>query len=538
MALNLPVLPAPAGPAHAGPGASVGAAAGGAPAPALPQGFGDYVVDGALAAGGMGVLYRAHHRDNGQRVVIKTVVADKEAILSGIRSEIRALARLVHPGVARIVDEGVQAGHPWYAMELVEGQTLARFRDQLWEGLSAADLTTDVGTPPPLLTSTTGVPYADRPAFGPRPEAAAGHLLDVLLIVQRLCAPLAYVHGRGIVHRDLKPENVLLRPDSTPVLIDFGVASRFPAALAREILEPTSAIAGTAAYMAPEQFRRGTVDARADLYSLGCILYELVCGRRPFFGGASGHLTDLQWEEPPLPPSSLVEGVSPRLDALMLRLLARRPRDRIGYASDVAQAIAEVIATLAPTSHGSQSLARLPASVRPTAPAPEPAAGFYLYRPEMVGRQAPAELLLTAVETAVAGEGAMFFLGGESGIGKTMLASEVGKQAVSRGMRVITGECLFAGGDVPQPGSRPLAPFRRFLQTVADRCRARGETFTEQLFGTQTPLLARVEPALADLPGLASRGLESELTGEAARSAILTGVADLIVAFCQQQPLF
>jgi serine/threonine protein kinase/tetratricopeptide (TPR) repeat protein len=526
VALHLPALVPSFGPA--------------AQEPALPPVFGDYCVDGALAAGGMGVLYRARHRETGHPVAIKTVVTDKEVVLSGIRSEIRALARLVHPGVARIVDEGIQVGHPWYAMELVEGETLARFRDQLWQGLTTADLTTDVGLPEGKndVDVGVGVTFADRPAFGQRPEAAAGRLQEILLIVQRLCAPLAYVHGRGIVHRDLKPENVLLRRDGTPVLIDFGVAGQFPAALARETLEPSSAIAGTVAYMAPEQFRRGAVDARADLFSLGCMLYELICGRRPFLTNTA-HLADVQWGEPPLPPSSLVDGVSPALDAVILRLLARRPRDRIGYASDVAEALSGILAdqrvktapaTSAATTSSSNLLAVGTVSERAMG-------GFYLYRPEMVGRQEPLEALKAAIETAIGGEGATFFLGGESGIGKTMLAGEIGKHAVTQGMRVVTGECLGAIGDVPQPGSRPLAAFRRFLQSVADQCRVRGEAFTRQLFGTQTPLLARVEPALADLPGLTARALDSDLTGEAARSAILTGVADLIFAFCHERPL-
>ena len=86
---------------------------------------------GALATGGMGVLYRAQHRDTGAAAAIKTVVNFKGGVVDGIRSEIRALARLVHPGVARIVDEGIEEGHPWYAMELVQGRTLAGLRDQL-----------------------------------------------------------------------------------------------------------------------------------------------------------------------------------------------------------------------------------------------------------------------------------------------------------------------------------------------------------------------------------------------------------------------
>ena len=500
---------------------------------------------GALASGGMGVLYRALHRDTGAPVAIKTVINFKGGVVDGIRSEVRSLARLVHPGIARIVDEGIEDGHPWYAMELVEGRTLAHFRDQLWQGLTGADLTTQVD---PISTlPATGAPRSRFSGGGnlappetapapPRPAAAAGHLHQVLEIMHRLCGPLGYVHGRGIVHRDLKPENVLLKPDDHPVLIDFGVATRFPAALGREILEPAAAFAGTVAYMAPEQFRRGMVDARADLYSLGCMLYEFVCGRRPFLGTASAHLGEAHQLEPPVPPSYLVDGVPEALDALILRLLAKRARDRLGYAVDVADALALVLRDLPPD----------PAD-RPPAPilAPddgsgnESDAGFYLYRPEMTGRKEPTERLLLAVEAAHAGQGGIFFLGGESGIGKTMLAGEIGIHAAGMGLRVVTGDCMMFGGSAgPGQGTgSPLAPFRHLLQAAADHCRARGPAATARLFGSRGAVLAGIEPTLDKLPGLNVDERETDLSGEAARSASLTAVAELVFAFCQEQPL-
>jgi serine/threonine protein kinase len=509
----------------------------------------------------MGVLYRAEHRETGAAVAIKTVVNFKGGIVDGIRSEIRSLARLIHPGVARIVDEGVEDGHPWYAMELVDGRTLATFRDQLWQGLTGADLTTHVepeSTVPGARTPGEGVPtsgFGPAPrGTAPRPTAGAGRLPEVLQIMRRLCAPLGYVHGRGIVHRDLKPENVLLRSDGMPVLIDFGVATRFPAALGREILEPAGSLAGTVAYMAPEQFRRGVVDARADLYSLGCMLYEFVCGRRPFLGTSSAHLGEAHLLEPPPAPSRLVQGLPPALEALMLRLLAKRPRDRLGYAADVADALAVVLQDVLdleeipagsprrafPTPTATRLAARTPT---PAAGLPSPTssdndagteAGFYLYRPEMTGRKEPTERLLAASEAARGGHGSIFFLGGESGIGKTMLAGEIGKHAAGMGLRVVTGDCVMFGG---QGTGSPLAPFRRLLQAAADHCRARGPETTARLFGSRAGVLASIEPTLENLPGLEASPGETDLTGEAARSAILTAMADVVFGFCREQPL-
>ena len=214
-----------------------------------PRRFGPYTAAGVLGAGGMGVVYRAVHTTSGERVALKTVAVGSEHELASIRREIHTLRRLRHPGVVRIVAEGVCDGVPWYAMDLLEGETL---RTRL-ERLSARDL----GGPP-----------------GP---------LDLLL---RTAEVLAFVHSEGVVHGDLKPENIFLRPGDRPVLVDFGLAWRVPGPLGREVLEDLSRVTGTPAYMAPEQIRGEPIDARADLYALGCILFELLAGRPPFIGAA------------------------------------------------------------------------------------------------------------------------------------------------------------------------------------------------------------------------------------------------------------
>ena len=107
-----------------------------------------------------------------------------------------------------------------------------------------------------------------------RLDDASWSLTDRLTVVRRLCAPLAYIHGEGIVHRDLKPENILLREGDQPVLVDFGLVERPGFDEGRETLSWTSEIAGTVPYMSPEQCRGDRVDARSDLYSMGCVLYE------------------------------------------------------------------------------------------------------------------------------------------------------------------------------------------------------------------------------------------------------------------------
>jgi serine/threonine protein kinase len=123
------------------------------------------------------------------------------------------------------------------------------------------------------------------------------------------------------------------------VLVDFGLLARFGGSISREVLDVSVLSAGTLGYMAPEQIRRQFLDARADLYTLGCMLYEVVTGRPPFVAALPAQLLDQHLHSEPDAPSSLAEDVPPELDELILRLLRKDPRDRLGYASDVARVL-------------------------------------------------------------------------------------------------------------------------------------------------------------------------------------------------------
>jgi serine/threonine protein kinase len=335
----------------------------------------------------MGVVYRAVH-SSGRTVALKTVRLPHAGLLQSIRREIHALVRLRHPGIVQILDTGIEQGLPWYAMELIESLPLGQYRMGRFGSATAAALLSPPGSsadaaPGTLATEPTPqhwwthalasrIPQEDRQSPGAEErfeeqserETAVlqPDLLAVLTLVRRLCAPLGFLHGEGIVHRDLKPDNVLVRPSGMPVLVDFGLVARFAGGSSREALEVEAAAVGTVAYMAPEQGRGKLVDARADLYSLGCILYELVTGRPPFVGEMPLQMLWQHFEAEPLAPSKLVDGVPPQLDALVLRLLAKDPRERFGHAGDVAAALAEL---------GAQDGL--------TAAGPKPRA--YLYRP-------------------------------------------------------------------------------------------------------------------------------------------------------------
>ena len=132
------------------------------------------------------------------------------------------------------------------------------------------------------------------------------------------------LYERGAVHTDIHEKNLMFR-GMTPVLVDFGLAWRSAGTMGREVLDVATDVVGTPAYMAPEQIRGDLIDARADLYATGCLLYELLTSRPPFVGVSTSHIMDQHLNEPPLAPSALVEDVPPDVDRLILALLEKRP---------------------------------------------------------------------------------------------------------------------------------------------------------------------------------------------------------------------
>ena len=176
---------------------------------------------------------------------------------------------------------------------------------------------------------------------------AGGRLDDVFSIVAQLCLALDHLHGHGLVHRDLKPANVMIGDDGRATLFDFGLACP-----ARELgAEHGSGdvCVGTMEYAAPEQISGDGVDARADIYSLGCMLYELCTGQRPFDGETSHDIAQRQLRCEPRAPSDLVADVPCALEDLLLRMLAKRPDERPATAAEVGQHLTRIASRI----HGS-----------------------------------------------------------------------------------------------------------------------------------------------------------------------------------------
>ncbi|MFN7973705.1 MAG: protein kinase [Acidobacteriota bacterium] len=489
---------------------------------ATPARIGPYRILRRLGGGGMGVVYDAAHDASGDRVALKTVRAPAEWLVAGIRREIRALMGLTHPGIVRILGEGVEGGAPWYVMELVPGTTLrehgswARAARRTSAATGAGDdgpaahrAAGNIGSTERLARTTARVDGAPASAAHIREAQAAAALGEGLGLMRCLCATLAYLHGEGLVHGDLKPDNVVVRPDGVPVVMDFGVATRFAGEIARESLHELSHGFGTLAYMAPEQIQGHPLDARTDLYALGCILYELVCGRTPFVGQTTREIASKHLHTRPTPPRQMVDGIPSELDELIVALLAKSPRDRIGHA-DV---VAEVLASL--------GAAALPAG------APPPRS--YLYRPGFSGRDGALADLERALARAKEGGLQLVLVGAESGAGKTRLLMALATSAHAQHVPVIRGGAL--------PGAAtPFSALRPFFLAIVDRCRERGREEVRRVLGRRAKVLAPYAELL-DLPGASEDPDPASIPPDEARLRLFTALAQTVRDVADGRPL-
>ena len=277
---------------------------------------GRYVLGGLLGRGGMAEVYLARDLRLDRQVAVKVMrpgMAVDPLYLERFRREGRSAASLSHPAVVAVFDSGEDTAGgeplPYLVMEHVQGLTLL----ELMRGYQG-----ERGT----------------------------SVRRALELVDGVLSGLAYAHAQGIVHRDIKPANVMLAEDGQVKVMDFGIAR--PMAQPQELaLTQTSIVVGTAEYLSPEQARGTTVDARADLYSAGCLLFELLTGRPPFVGDTPVAVVWQHLQSEPQPPSQLAPAVPPSCDALVLRALAKDREQRFGSAGEMRTAVRGVLESLA-----------------------------------------------------------------------------------------------------------------------------------------------------------------------------------------------
>ncbi|MFN7970816.1 MAG: tetratricopeptide repeat protein [Acidobacteriota bacterium] len=472
--------------------------------------IGPYILERRIGAGGMGVVHRARHRESGESVALKTLAGVRADLVDSLRREIHALARLRHPDIVRIVEHGVQDAVPWLAMELLAGTSLRSWMDL--GGMNSREGTTRFDEASPTTPLGAGEVASTDPVSPSRRTTPARRFEEAragVAILGRLCVPLAYLHGEGLVHRDLKPENVVVRPGDRPVIVDFGIAATFGRHDSREVLADASQdVSGTVSYMAPEQARGELVDARADLYALGCILYEMLAGEPPFTG-PPGQVIWMHASATPPALAARCDGLPPEVEDTVMALLEKEPRRRPGYAKEI-----EVrLAAHAPS--------------RPLSRVAAPEARPYLYRPGLAGRETPLARLGTFLEDARHGRGAVAVIAGPSGVGKTRLALEAARAARAAGLGVLVAE------GAPGLAHRSMAGV---LRAIANRCRERGGAESARLLGSRARTLAAYEPELATVTGVSAESPASALEGPAALLRLANDLADTLAALAMDDP--
>jgi serine/threonine-protein kinase len=267
-----------------------------------------YKLDRRLGVGGMATVQLAFDTRLERYVAVKLLaehLAEDSSFVSRFRREALAAARLVHPNIVQVFDFGLDeaTARNYIVMEFVDGE-------------SCAEILRDHG------------PMATR---------------DAVNVLSQACRGLDYAHRNGVVHRDVKPGNLLRSRDNAVKLADFGIAK----AAAAPALTGEDLVLGTAAYLAPEQAQGGPVDARSDVYALGCVLYELLTGAPPF--GSAVDSTSLavalrHLNQQPEPPSRRNPQVDAGMDALVLTAMAKRPEQRHQSAEAMGRELARVVA--------------------------------------------------------------------------------------------------------------------------------------------------------------------------------------------------
>jgi class 3 adenylate cyclase len=261
-------------------------------------------------------------------------------------------------------------------------------------------------------------------------DADGGRVLidRALEIADQVCGALEHAHSRGIIHRDVKPGNIWLAENGTAMLGDFGLAL----ALDQSRLTQEGSMVGTPAYLPPEQALGLSPDARSDLYALGAVLNELVCGRPPFLGDDAVSIISQHINTPPVAPSWHNAEVSKPLEALILRLLEKDPAARPASAREVSEAFRALgRASATPP----DTLERAEAN-----PLDRLAGGIF------VGREAEVHTLRGGLDDALSGRGRILMLVGEPGIGKTRSSEELATYAGMRGAQVLWGRCYEGDG--------------------------------------------------------------------------------------------
>lgn len=260
---------------------------------------GRYELFERIGEGGMSVVYKAKDKLLNRFVAIKILkpqFINDHKFIDSFRRESQAAASMSHPNIVNIYDVGREGNIHYIVMELIEGKTLSDY-----------------------IKAQGAMSYP-----------------KVIALSKQIAAALAFAHKNHIIHRDVKPHNVMITPNGTAKITDFGIAKAVNAAT---IVDNTEGIIGSVHYFSPEQARGGYVDEKSDIYSLGIVMYEMLTGRVPFDGDNPVNIALMHINGEMVPPSKLVEGVPPALEHIILKCTDKYPVNRYASAEELIEAL-------------------------------------------------------------------------------------------------------------------------------------------------------------------------------------------------------
>jgi adenylate cyclase len=413
-----------------------------------------------------------------RKVALKFVTAPDAADgLEQLLGEARAAAALDHPFICSIYEVTVLDGRPCIAMEYIRGESLER-----------------------------------RLRGGPLP------LADALRVADEIAEALDAAHRRLIVHSDLKPANVMLTEDGHIKVMDFGLARRLPHADTLDqtatilIPRPDDVVRGTPAYMAPEQIRGEPADRRSDVFAFGILLYEMVSGSNPFKRAAIETTFAAVLREPVATLHDRMPAIPAALDALLARLLAKDPAARYHSFGDVRTTLSRLSIDIAPSSPP------LPPALVNRATNDRSAT--------LIGRDAERAQLRQSLQQATSGNGSLWLLHGDAGIGKTRLAEDTLAAARQVGCQTLIGRCY------EQEDAPALIPYIEILEEAS---RLMSAPLFRQAVGKSAPELARLMPELHRLfPDMAP---PLELPPELRQRFLFTNIREFLTRSARLMPL-
>ena len=431
---------------------------------------GRYQVKKFLGEGGKKKVYLAHDTLLDRDVAFALIKTEKldDATRIRVSREARAMGRLGdHPNIVAIYDMGDHEGQPYIVIPVMPGGDV--------EGLI---------------------------------EKAPEHRLPIeqaVGIAKAVCRGLEFAHSKGIIHRDIKPGNIWLSADGTAKIGDFGLAL----AVDLSRLTQPGMMVGTVTYMPPEQAMGGKVTTKADLYSLGAMLYEMVTGRPPFVGDDSIAIIGQHINTPPVSPTWHRADLPPALETLILQLLKKDPEKRPESAAVVFQALETIEA------------GKVKAEPSKEAPPENP-----LYRRVFVGREPELKQLKSAFDGAMSGQGALMMVTGEPGIGKTALCEQLSTYVTLRGGRTLVGHCY-------EKGSLSL-PYLAFVEALRSHVLTREVKDLREELGSGAADVARI---VSEIRERLKIKLRSQKDPEEERYRLLQAVTAFLSNAANVQPM-